>query len=76
MPMKGSPWLRSVLVQAAWSASHTKKTRLSVTYHKLARRIGKKRAVVAVGRKIRKLVYEMLKGRTDYQERLGSDQAA
>jgi transposase len=73
---KGSPWLRSVLVQAAWSASHTKNTRLSVTYHKLARRIGKKRAVVAVGRKILKLVYEMLKGRTDYQERLGSDQAA
>jgi transposase len=73
---KGSPWLRSVLVQAAWSASHTKSTRLSVTYHKLARRIGKKRAVVAVGRKILKLVYEMLKGRTDYQERLGSDQAA
>jgi transposase len=73
---KGIPWLRSVLVQAAWSASHTKKTRLSVTYHKLARRIGKKRAVVAVGRKILKLGYEMLKGRTDYQERLGSDQAA
>ena len=73
---KGSPWLRSVLIQAAWSASHTKKTRLSATYHKLARRIGKKRAVVAVGRKILKLVYELLKGRTDYQERLGSDQAA
>ncbi len=73
---KGSPWLRSALVQAAWSASHTKSTRLSVTYHKLARRIGKKQAVVAVGRKILKLVYEMLKGRTDYQERLGSDQAA
>ena len=32
---KGSPWLRSVLVQAAWSASPTKKTRLSATYHKL-----------------------------------------
>jgi transposase len=48
---KGSPWLRAVLVQAAWSASPTKKTRLSATYHKLARRIGKKRAVVAVGRK-------------------------
>jgi transposase len=73
---KGSPWLRSVLVQAAWSASHTKKTRLSATYHKLARRIGKKRAVVAVGRKILKLVYELLKGRTDYQERLAPDQAA
>jgi transposase len=73
---KGSPWLRSVLVQAAWSTSHTKKTRLSTTYHKLARRIGKKRAVVAVGRKILKLVYELWKGRTDDQERLAPDQAA
>jgi transposase len=73
---KGSPWLRSVLVQAAWSASHTKKTQLSTTYHKLARRIGKKRAVVAVGRKILKLVYELLRRRTDYQERVTPDQAA
>jgi transposase len=73
---KGSPWLRSVLVQAAWSASHTKKTRLGTTYHKLARRIGKKRAVVAVGRKVLKLVYELLRGQTDYQERLTPDEAA
>lgn len=68
--------MRSVLVQAAWSASHTKKTRLGATYHTLARRIGKKRAVVAVGRKILKLVYELLKGQTDYEERLVPDQAA
>ncbi len=68
--------MRSALVQAAWSASHTKKTRLSATYPKLARRIGQKRAVVAVGRKILKLVYELLKGGTDYRERLAPDQAA
>jgi transposase len=73
---KGSPWLRSVLVQAAWAASHTKKTRLGTTYHKLARRIGKKRAVVAVGHKILKLAYELLKGQTDYQERPAPEQAA
>jgi transposase len=71
---KGNQWLRSVLVPAAWAASHTKKTRLSATYHKLVRRIGKKRAVVAVGRKILKLVHELLKGCTDYQERLVPDQ--
>jgi transposase len=72
---KGSPGLRSVVVQAAWSASHTKKTRLGTTYHQLARRIGKKRAVVAVGRKILKRVDE-LKGRRDDQERWAPDQAA
>jgi transposase len=73
---KGNQWLRSVLVQAAWAASHTKQTRLSLTYHRLARRIGKKRAAVAVGRKILKLVYELLTHRTVYQERSAPDQAA
>jgi len=72
----GSPWLRSVLVQAAWSARPTKKTWRSVTYPKLARRIGKERAVVAVGPQILKVVSERVKGRTDDPERLGSDQAA
>jgi transposase len=69
---KGSPWLRSVLVQATWSASHTRKTRLSATYHKLARRIGKKRAVVAVGRTILKLVYEFVEGTDGLSGALGS----
>ena len=73
---KGNQWLRSVLVQAAWAASHTKQTRLSLTYHRLARRIGKERAAVAVGRKILKLVYELLTPRTVYQERSAPDQAA
>jgi hypothetical protein len=70
---KGSAWLRSVLVQVAWAASHTQKTGLSAVYHKLARRIGKKRAVVAVGHKVLKLVYELLKETTEYQERLAPD---
>ena len=73
---KGGPWSRSVLVQAAWSARHTEKTRPSATYHKLARRVGKKRAVVAVGRKVLKLVSESLRGRTDYRDRSAPDQAA
>jgi transposase len=73
---KGSAWLRSVLVQVAWAASHTKKTRLSAVYHKLARRIGKKRAVVAVGHKILRLVYELLKEKSEYQERLAADPTA
>ncbi len=73
---KGNQWLRSVLVQAAWAASHTKQTWLSLAYHRLARRIGKKRAAVAVGRKILKLVYELLTHRTVYQERATPDQAA
>jgi transposase len=73
---KGDAWLRSVPVQAAWAASHTKGTRLGLTYHRLARRIGKERAAVAVGRKILKLVDELLAHRTDYRERPAAGQAA
>ena len=65
-----------VLVQAAWAASHTKKTFLSATYHRWAKRMGKKRALVALGHKILVLIYELLKDRTTYQERLVPDQAA
>jgi transposase len=72
----GDRWLRQVLVQAAWAASHTKKTFLSATYHRWAKRMGRKRALVALGHKILVLIYELLTDQTTYQERLVPDQAA
>jgi transposase len=72
----GDRWLRQVLVQAAWAASHTRKTFLSAAYHRWAKRMGKKRALVALGHKILVLIYELLKDQTTYQERLVPDQAA
>jgi transposase len=73
---KGSVWLRAMLVQVAWSASHTRGTILGETYRKLARRLGKKKALVALGHKILRIIYEMLKEKTDYVERLQPGQAA
>lgn len=73
---KGDRWLRQVLVQAAWAASHTKKTFLSATYHRWVKRMGKKRALVALGHKILVLIYELLRDQTTYEERLVPDQAA
>jgi transposase len=49
---KGSPWLRSALIEAARSAGHSKDTYLSAQYHRLAARRGTKRAAVAVGHTI------------------------
>lgn len=72
----GDRWLRQVLVQTAWAASHTKKTLLSATYHRWAKRMGKKRALVALGHKILVLIYELLTDQTSYEERLAPDQAA
>jgi transposase len=64
----GSRWLRSVLVQAAWAASHTKKTSFAAAYRQWARRRGKKRALVALGHKILVVVYELLTHQVDYTE--------
>jgi transposase len=67
---KGSCWLRSVLVQAAWAASHTNATFLSATYRRWVKRMGRKRALVALGHKILVLVYKLLSEDTEYEERL------
>ena len=73
---KGSRWLRMTLVQAAWAASHTKGTILAATYRKAVKRLGKKKALVALGHKILRIIYEMLTEKTDYVERLQPGQAA
>ena len=66
---KGSQWLRAVLVQVAWAASHTKETIFSTTYRKRVKRMGKKKALVALGHKILVVIYHLLKDQTHYQER-------
>ena len=63
---KGSQWLRKALVQAAWAASHTKATPLSAAYRAWAKRLSRKKALVALGHKILRLAYALLKGGTDY----------
>ena len=73
---QGSCWLRSVLIQAAWAASHTKATLLGATYRRWVRRMGRKRALVALGHKILKLVSKLLSEETAYEERLKPEEAA
>ena len=72
----GSRWLRSVLVQAAWAASPTQATILGATYRRWFKRRGRKRALVALGHKILVLIHTMLSDGTEYEERLGPEEAA
>jgi len=65
---KGNPWLRSVLVEVAWSAIRVKDGYYSGLYHRLAGRRGKKRAIVAVAHSILVTIYSMLKNNTVYQD--------
>ena len=49
---KGDPWLNDVLNQCAWAAAHSRDTYLSAQFWRLARRMGKKKAAVAVAHSI------------------------
>lgn len=64
------------MVQAAWAASHTKETIFAAAYRKWAKRLGKKKALVAVAHKILVVAYKLLKDGKDYEERWTEAQAA
>lgn len=59
---QGNPWLKSALAEAGWAASHTKETYLSARYRNIARRRGRKKAILAVGHSILKAVHFILSG--------------
>ena len=69
---KGSPYLRTALVQMAWAASHSKGTYLAAQFHRLVRRMGQKKALIAVGHSILVIIYHVLSRRVGYQD-LGED---
>jgi hypothetical protein len=56
---KGNPWLAGTLGEAALGASRTK-TFLGSCYHRLARRRGKQRALVAVGNSLLVIAWHLL----------------
>jgi transposase len=64
----GNVWLRSALVQAGWAASKAKGSSLKAQYHRVARRRGKKRACLAVGHRILRIVWAMLRSGEAYRE--------
>jgi transposase len=69
---KGNKHLGAALNQAAHGASHTQGTYLSAQYHRLARRIGKKKAIVAVQHSILVIAYYLIQRKEPYRE-LGGD---
>jgi transposase len=66
---KGSQWLRTTLVQVAWAASHTKETIFGSCYRRWVKRLGRKKALVAVAHKVLVVIWHVLKQGTAYRER-------
>jgi transposase len=65
---QGSPWLRAILIEAAHAAGRTKDTYLGALYRRLLARKGKKRAAVAVARRILVIVYHILRDHEPYHD--------
>ena len=69
---RGNRWLGEVLIECAWAAARSRDTYLAAQYWRLARRIGKKKAAVAVGHSILVVAWHLLADDCDYQD-LGGD---
>jgi transposase len=69
---KGAPWLKTLLVQVAWSAARARAGYLPALFARLRARRGPKKAIIAVAASILTAVYWMLRRGTTYQD-LGTD---
>jgi transposase len=67
-----NPWLKTTLVQAAWSAARTKDSYCRAQFLRIKSRRGPKKAVLAVAASMLTAAYHMLKHSTDYRD-LGLD---
>jgi transposase len=68
----GNRWLSEILNQCAVAASHTRDTYLAAQYWRLTRRIGKRKAAVAVGHSTLVIAWHLLTNDCDYED-LGGD---
>ena len=64
----GNKALKAVLCECGWAASKTKNTRLSSTYWRMVKRMGKKKALVALGHLILRIAYHILLTKEPYKE--------
>jgi transposase len=64
----GAPWLKTVLIQAAWAASRTKASYLQSQFLRLKSRRGPKKAIVAVAASMLTAIYHMLRNGVPYRD--------
>lgn len=69
---KGDRWLKRYLIEASFAISHTKNNYLSALYHRLARRRGIKKAIMAVAHAIIVIAYNIIAQKLPYHE-FGAD---
>lgn len=65
---QGDPWLKTVLVQAAWSAARKKDSYLRSQFLRLKGRRGPKKAIIAVAASMLTAVYHILRNGVEYHD--------
>jgi transposase len=65
---KGNPWLRAILGEVVWALSHMHDTYLAAQFHRLARKRGLQKAVVAVAHSVLTIIYYLLRDGQHYQD--------
>jgi transposase len=68
----GAPWLKTVLVQAAWAGSRKRDSYLRAQFLRLKGRRGAKKAIMAVAASMLTAAYYMLRDGVEYRD-LGAD---
>jgi len=64
---KGSKWLRRILTECAWAARNTA-NHIGHRFRELERRMGGKKAAIAVGHQLIVIVWHVLKNGTPYED--------
>lgn len=64
----GAPWLKTTLVQAAWSAARAKNTYFQAQFFRLKSRRGPKKAILAVAASMLTSAYYMMRNDADYRD--------
>ena len=67
---KGNKHLRAIIVQVGWGAARNKGSYFMDKFQKLAMRKSRKKALVAIGRKILVIIWHVLKEKTPYNPNL------
>lgn len=63
---KGNKYLRTILVQCAWAASRTKGSYFQEKFHRLALRKSRKKALIAIARKLGVIIWNMLQQNREF----------
>lgn len=68
--MPGNSYIKSILCQCAWAATRTRNTRIAKWFWSHQGKIGQKKSIIAVARKLLVYIYHILKTKSPYDSAL------